>query len=85
MARASGVEYDIRKVDGYSIYNRLEFDVVTRPNGDVYDRYLLRIGEIRQSLKILRQAIEQMPATGEIQTGKKQYQASLDWQIKYKP
>jgi NADH:ubiquinone oxidoreductase subunit D len=76
LLRASGVPYDVRKAEPYSIYDRLEFDVVTRPNGDVYDRYLVRIGEIRQSLRILRQCIEQIPA-GEIQTGKKQYQARV--------
>ena len=76
LLRASGVPYDVRKAEPYSIYDRLEFDIVTRPNGDVYDRYLLRIGEIRQSLRILRQCIEQMPA-GEIQTGKKQYQTRV--------
>jgi NADH-quinone oxidoreductase subunit C/D len=76
LLRASGVPYDVRKAEPYSIYDRLEFDVVTRPNGDVYDRYLVRIGEIRQSLRLLRQCIEQMPA-GEIQAGKKQYQARV--------
>ena len=76
LLRASGVPYDVRKAEPYSIYDRLEFDIVTRPNGDVYDRYLVRIGEIRQSLRLLRQCIEQMPA-GEIQTGKKQYQARV--------
>ena len=76
LLRASGVPYDVRKAEPYSIYDRLEFDIVTCPHGDVYDRYLLRIGEIRQSLRILRQCIEQMPA-GEIQTGKKQYQARV--------
>ncbi len=76
LLRASGVPYDVRKAEPYSIYDRLEFDIVTCPHGDVYDRYLLRIGEIRQSLRILRQCIEQMPA-GEIQTGKKQYQTRV--------
>jgi len=74
LLRASGVKYDVRKAEPYSIYDRFDFDIVTGTNGDVYDRYLVRIGEIRQSLKILRQCIEQMPASGEIQTGKKAYQ-----------
>jgi len=77
LLRASGVKYDVRKAEPYGIYDRFEFDIVTGTNGDVYDRYLVRIGEIRQSLRILRQAIEQMPAAGEIQTGKKQYQARV--------
>jgi NADH:ubiquinone oxidoreductase subunit D/NADH:ubiquinone oxidoreductase subunit C len=72
LLRASGVAYDVRKAEPYGIYDRFDFDVVTGRRGDVYDRYLVRIGEIRQSLRILKQAIEQMPE-GEIQTGKKQY------------
>jgi NADH-quinone oxidoreductase subunit C/D len=72
LLRASGVAYDVRKAEPYGIYDRLDFDIVTGKNGDVYDRYLVRIGEIRQSIRILQQAIEQMPG-GEIQAGKKQY------------
>ena len=72
LLRASGVAYDVRKAEPYGIYDRFDFDIVTGKNGDVYDRYLVRIGEIRQSLRILKQAIEQMPE-GEIQAGKKQY------------
>jgi len=76
LLRASGVPYDVRKAEPYSIYDRFDFDVVTGTNGDVYDRYLVRIGEIRQSIRILKQALEQLPA-GEIQTGKKAYQARV--------
>lgn len=74
--RASGVKYDIRKNDPYSIYSRFDFDIPTRPNGDVYDRFFLRIDEMRESLKILRQALDQIPE-GEIQTGKKNYQVRV--------
>ncbi|HEX9680674.1 MAG TPA: NADH-quinone oxidoreductase subunit C [Anaerolineales bacterium] len=74
--RASGVPYDLRRADPYSIYDRLDFDVVTRPNGDVYDRYLVRVDEIRQSLRILRQVLRDLPE-GEIQTGKPQYQVRV--------
>jgi len=70
--RASGVPYDIRKVDPYSIYDRLDFDVCYRTHGDVYDRYLVRLDEIRQSLRILKQTIDQIPE-GPIMTGKSQY------------
>ncbi len=70
--RASGVPYDVRKVDPYSIYDRLDFDVCYRTHGDVYDRYLVRLDEIRQSLRILKQVINQIP-DGPIQTGKVQY------------
>jgi NADH:ubiquinone oxidoreductase subunit D len=74
--RASGVAYDVRKAEPYSIYDRFEFDVVTRPNGDIYDRYLVRIYEMRQSLRILQQALRDLPG-GEIQTGKPQYQVRV--------
>ena len=74
--RASGVPYDVRRAEPYSIYDRFEFDVAMRPNGDVYDRYLIRFDEIRQSLRILDQVLRQMPG-GEIQTGKPQYQVRV--------
>jgi len=70
--RASGVPYDVRRAEPYSIYDRFEFDVAVRTNGDVYDRYLIRIDEMRQSVRILQQALKQIPE-GEIQAGKKQY------------
>ncbi|SYZ74534.1 NADH-quinone oxidoreductase subunit D [Candidatus Zixiibacteriota bacterium] len=59
--RASGVKYDIRRDDPYSIYDRFEFDIPTGKNGDCYDRYLVRLEEMRQSLRIVKQALEQMP------------------------
>lgn len=71
--RASGVPYDLRRAAPYSIYDRLEFDVCTRTHGDSFDRYLLRLDEIRQSLRILQQVIRDMPE-GPIQTGKNTYQ-----------
>ncbi len=74
--RASGVPYDVRRADPYSIYDRFDFDVAVRYNGDVYDRYLIRLDEIRQSLRILQQAVKSIP-TGEIQTGKPQYQVRV--------
>jgi NADH-quinone oxidoreductase subunit C/D len=74
--RASGVPYDVRRAEPYSIYDRFDFDVAVRPNGDVYDRYLIRFDEIRQSLRILDQVLRQMPG-GEIQTGKPQYQVRV--------
>ncbi len=74
--RASGVPYDVRRAEPYSIYDRLDFDVAVRYNGDVYDRYLIRIDEMRQSLRILQQVIRDMPG-GEIQTGKPVYQVRV--------
>jgi len=60
--RASGVEWDLRKKDPYSIYDRFDFYVPTGSDGDCYDRYRVRVEEIRQSLRIIRQAIEQIPS-----------------------
>ncbi len=59
--RASGVPFDVRKAHPYSIYDELEFDVVTQQAGDVYARYLQRIAEIKQSLSLIDQIVEQMP------------------------
>ncbi len=68
--RGSGVPYDIRRADPYGFYDRFEWDVVTRPEGDCFARYMVRIGEMRQSLRILRQALEQLPG-GEVFSGRK--------------
>jgi len=59
--RASGVNWDIRKADPYSIYDRFEFDIPTGSTGDCYDRYRVRIQEMRQSVRIIKQAMEQLP------------------------
>ena len=61
MLRASGVKWDIRKADPYLVYDRFNFDIPIGTVGDVYDRYRVRIEEIRQSIRILEQAIEQLP------------------------
>ena len=62
MLRASGVDYDLRKVDKYGIYDRFEFRVPLGDHGDVYDRYMVRILEIRESLRILQKALTDIPA-----------------------
>ena len=62
MLRAAGVAYDIRKVDGYGIYPRFNFRVPLGEHGDTYDRYMLRILEMRESIPILRQALAEIPA-----------------------
>jgi NADH-quinone oxidoreductase subunit C/D len=72
MLRASGVPYDIRKADPYSVYDRFDFDVAVRYHGDIYDRYLVRLDEIRQSLRIIQQALRDLPG-GPIMAGKPQY------------
>jgi len=63
--RCTGVKWDLRKDMPYGIYDRFEFDVPVGQNGDCYDRYIIRLEEIRQSLRILEQAVEQFPE-GEI-------------------
>ncbi len=60
--RASGVKWDIRKADPYSIYDRFDFDIPTQATGDCYDRYRQRVDEMRQSLRIIQQAMEQLPS-----------------------
>lgn len=59
--RASGVKFDLRKDEPYSIYPRFEFDVPTETNGDCWDRYSVRMREIKESLKIIEQAIGKIP------------------------
>jgi NADH-quinone oxidoreductase subunit D len=61
VARASGVDWDIRRSNPYCGYERYRFDVPVRTEGDVYARYLLRLVEMRESLKILQQAIDELP------------------------
>jgi NADH-quinone oxidoreductase subunit D len=60
--RASGIAYDLRKVENYLPYDQVEFNVVSRPGGDCYDRYIVRLEEIRESAKIIRQAIDLIPS-----------------------
>src|SRR6476646_1664022 len=62
MLRATGVNYDIRKVDRYGIYDRFAFRVPLGEHGDVYDRYMIRVLEMRESIEILEQALNQIPA-----------------------
>jgi NADH-quinone oxidoreductase subunit D len=62
MLRASGVNYDIRKVDNYSIYNRFSFRIPLGDYWDVYDRFMIRMLEMRESIKILEQALKDIPS-----------------------
>jgi len=60
--RGSGVDYDMRKVSPYLAYGELDFDVPAGTRGDAYDRYLVRLEEMRQSCRILRQAVDKLPS-----------------------
>jgi NADH-quinone oxidoreductase subunit D len=64
IARASGVAYDVRKAFPYLGYETYDFEVPTRTAGDVYARYEVRVAEMRQSVRICRQALERIPPTG---------------------
>jgi NADH-quinone oxidoreductase subunit D len=59
--RGSGIGYDVRKAEPYGAYPRFEFDIPVRPEGDVFARYWVRVQEMRQSVRIIEQALEQLP------------------------
>ena len=61
MLRGSGLEWDLRKNQPYEIYDELEFDTLAGTNGDCYDRYLIRIFEMKQSLRIIEQCLDNIP------------------------
>jgi NADH-quinone oxidoreductase subunit D len=62
MLRASGVAWDLRRAQPYDVYGEIDFDVPIGKNGDCFDRYLVRIEEMRQSVRIIRQVLEKMPS-----------------------
>jgi NADH-quinone oxidoreductase subunit D len=66
MARSTGLPYDVRKDHPYMVYDRFDFDVPVGEDGDNWDRFMVRLEEIRQSVRIIEQAIEQMPDDGPI-------------------
>ena len=66
--RASGVQWDRRKADPHEVYDRVDFDVPIGATGDAFDRYLVRIQEMRESVKIVAQCIDQIPTEGPVKT-----------------
>ncbi len=73
--RASGVQYDVRRAEPYSYYEELDFDIPTGSNGDIFDRYMVRIEEMWESLRILKQLLPHLKATqgSSVFNGKPQY------------
>lgn len=60
--RASGINYDIRKAQPYSSYDHFDFEIPVGTNGDIYDRYMVRIREMRESVKIIQQGLDRLPS-----------------------
>ncbi|WP_366945307.1 NADH dehydrogenase (quinone) subunit D [Sphaerobacter sp.] len=71
--RGSGVNYDVRKAQPYLLYDRIDFEVPLGTQGDVYDRYLVRMEEMRQSLKIIEQCLDQVPTDGPLKLAESNY------------
>ena len=61
MLRAAGVQWDLRRADPYEVYDRLEFDIPIGSDGDNFDRYIVRVQEMRESVRIIKQCMEQIP------------------------
>ncbi|MBN2385959.1 MAG: NADH-quinone oxidoreductase subunit D [Anaerolineales bacterium] len=76
LLRASGIPYDVRRAEPYGIYDRFEFDVAVRYNGDIYDRMMIRFDEVRQSIRIIQQAVKDLPG-GPITAMKPVYQVRV--------
>ena len=68
MLRAAGVEWDLRKADPYEIYDRMDFDIPIGALGDTFDRYIVRVQEMRESIRIIRQCVRDIPRGGPIRT-----------------
>ncbi len=62
MIRAAGIPWDLRKSQPYEVYDRMEFDIPVGTRGDCYDRFMVRVEEVRQSARIMRQCLKDMPS-----------------------
>jgi NADH-quinone oxidoreductase subunit D len=71
--RGSGINYDVRKATPYLYYDRMDFEVPLGTRGDVYDRYLVRMEEMRQSISIIEQCLDQMPTDGPLSLSESPY------------
>jgi len=71
MIRAAGVPWDIRRSQPYDVYDRMEFDVPVGTRGDCYDRFMVRVEEVRQSARIIKQCLQQMPEGPVLTTDRK--------------
>jgi NADH-quinone oxidoreductase subunit D len=78
LARAAGIHYDVRKAFPYFVYDRMEFDVPLGERGDNYDRYLVRMEEMRQSIRIIRQALRDLPGGPVVVDSKGNVMTSFD-------
>jgi len=81
MLRASGIAWDLRKTQPYDVYDKLDFDIPVGTQGDCYDRYLIRIEEMRQSIKIIAQCLNKMP-TGMIKSDDRKITPPSRFQMK---
>ncbi len=70
MVRGSGAAWDLRRAQPYECYSELEFDIPVGKNGDCYDRYLIRMEEMRQSVRIMKQCLEKLRVAGRAGAGR---------------
>jgi NADH-quinone oxidoreductase subunit D len=71
MLRSAGVAWDLRKAQPYMVYDKMQFDIPVGKNGDCYDRYLVRMEEMRQSLRIIKQCLNEMPGGAHVSDDRK--------------